>query len=195
MPGGPGTSRLVIEVVDSSTPPRRILRDVTIEIAPSAQSGGETSTATVGGTGGNAFTLGYCPAGSVATALKGRAGDSMDRTELWCSPFAPNGYGAASLVASIGGFGGNPYDFSCPAGMALTGIYGTAGDVFGVGTVVDTIGARCRNLISGGAYQSGTAGNPAGTPAFVLDCPPGKAVVSFFGRQGQVLDQIGLVCR
>jgi hypothetical protein len=187
-PGGTGTFRLVVEVVDSSNPARRILREVTIQIDAS----NTTSVGPEGGTGGNAFTLAYCPVGSVATALKGRGGDDMDRTELWCSPILPGGYGTATLVDAVGGFGGQAYDFSCPSGMALTGVHGGLRSSNGV---IDYIGATCRNLTTGATYQSGTAGLPQGGSTFALDCPTGKAVVSFFGRQGALLDQIGLVCR
>jgi hypothetical protein len=190
-PGVTGTFRLAVEVVDSSTPARRILREVTIQIDPS----NETMTGTAGGGGGTPFSM-SCSPGYVVTALKGRAGDDMDRTELWCSQvFSPGSYGTASLVNAVGGAGGSPYDFTCPSGMALTGVHGQAGTVLWGGFVVDTLGAKCKNPITLATYQSPTAGNSAGAPAFALDCPPGKVVAGLFGGQGGLLDRIGLICR
>jgi hypothetical protein len=159
-----------------------------------AQAPSPTFTATAGGAGGNAFGPFSCPANSVATALKGRGGDDMDRTELWCSPFVPNGYGSASLISAIGGFGGSPYDFTCPSGMALTGVYG---GLRPGNNVIDYIGATCRNLVTGTSSQSGTHGldqGGSGNP-FALNCPTGQAVVGFDGRQGALLDAIRLQCR
>jgi photosystem II stability/assembly factor-like uncharacterized protein len=175
--------------------PRHVIIGTTAGEFHTTFSSMETTVGPAGGTGGSDFSM-SCAGGSVVTALRGGAGDDIDRTELWCSPLVANGYGPASLMNAVGGFGGSPYDFTCPAGMALTGVHGRAGTVLWGGDAVDTIGATCRNVTSGATYQSPAAGNaaPAANP-FTLDCPPGRVVVGLFGGQGSLLDRIGLVCR
>jgi len=197
-PGAAGTFRLVIDVVDSSSPARRILREVTIQVDPG--SGGTTSVGPVGGlTGGTPFSFG-CSGAMVGTGLKVYAGDDIDRTELWCSDRVGNSYVNATLAGSAGSAGSNPlFDFSCAAGKALTGVHGRAGTVQWGGIVVDTLGATCTNLATGETSQSSAAGNVSSNfgvpPLFSLNCPAGKAVVGLFGGQGGLLDRIGLICR
>jgi hypothetical protein len=149
-----------------------------------------TATATAGGGGGSPFEY-VCQADTVGTGLRGRAGDDIDRTELWCgSPSAFAGGGGSTT-------GGVAYDMSCPAGSVLTGVHGRAGTVNWGGTVVDTLGARCTNFTTFATSSLGPVGNVAvGTPpSFILNCPAGTAVVGLFGGQGGLLDRIGLTCK
>ncbi len=161
----------------------------------SVQASGATLVGPVGGGGGSAFGPIMCPSGSVATAFRGRAGDDVDRTELWCSTVqAGPSLGSAAFAGGVGGTGGTDYGgaLTCPAGAVMTGIHGTAGGV------VDSLGVTCTYL-AGGAYQSTAIGRPGvgispGATAFALNCAAGQEVVGFVGRQGNVLDQIGIYC-
>ena len=133
----------------------------------------------------------------MATALRGRAGDDIDRTEFWCSPVqAGPSLGAASLVGAVGGFGGNDYGaaLTCPVGYAMTGIHGLAGTVVWGGNVVDTLGVRCTNVVTGAVYTSGTVGNATPANPFSINCNPGQEVVGISGGQGGLLDRIGIYC-
>lgn len=145
----------------------------------------------VGGNGGSAFSI-SCAPGSVATALRGKAGDDIDRTELWCSPV---GGGASTFAGGVGGTGGTDYGntLTCAAGSVMSGVHGGAGSGTWGGTIVDTLGVLCNG---GGAIgTSPTVGNSAGAPPFSLSCPAGKNVVGIFGRQGGLLDSIGIYCQ
>ena len=146
----------------------------------------------VGGSSGTPFGPFVCPEGSVGIALRGRAGDDIDRTELWCR----DPTGVIGLAGGIGGDGGVPFDMTCPAGTVLSGIHGQAGAVLWPGVVVDTLGAACRNVDTGGLTLLGPVGLAApGTSPYALNCPVGTSVAAIQGRQGALLDQIALICR
>ena len=150
----------------------------------------------VGGGGGTPFTI-MCPAGTVATALHGRSGEEIDRTELMCSPvLAGPALGAAASAGAVGGFGGTDYlaTLTCPAGSVMTGIHGRAGIVRWGGNVVDTLGVTCTNLISAAVFTSPTVGDSWGTALFAINCPAGQEVVGIAGGQGGLLDRIGIYC-
>jgi len=156
--------------------------------------GATVTTTAVGGSGGSPFGNIMCPGNSIATALKGRAGDDIDALDLWCG--SPSSY-AGSVPTSSGG--GAPFNLSCPAGFALVGIYGTAGVVNFGSALVDTLGGICTNPVTNVTVQTGTAGQVAyvyGTPPpFTVNCPAGTAVAGLYGRGGFLLDQLGLVCK
>jgi hypothetical protein len=158
---------------------------VTVAAAPEA-------IGPAGGAGGSPFSI-SCAPGSRAVALRGRAGDDIDRTELWCSsPFE-----GAVFAGGVGGDTGVDYDsaLTCPANTTMTGVHGRVGTVLFGGEVVDTLGVRCTDE-SGEVVTSQTVGIPApGTSPFGLGCPAGKTVVGIFGGQGRVLDRIGIYCQ
>ena len=58
---------------------------------------------------------------TVALALRGRAGDDIDRTELWCRAFPPQE--GAVFAGGVGGDTGADYDntLTCPANSTMTG--------------------------------------------------------------------------
>lgn len=149
-----------------------------------------------GGGGGTPFSI-LCPAGTVATALRGHAGEEIDRTELMCSPvLAGPALGAAASAGAVGGFGGADYGatLTCPAGSVMTGIHGRAGIVRWGGNVVDTLGVTCTNLVSFAVFTSATVGDSWGTPLFAINCPAGQEVVGIAGGQGGLLDRVGIYC-
>jgi hypothetical protein len=157
---------------------------------------GLTFVGPAGGPGGTPFGPFLCPDGAVGTALRGHAGDDIDRTELWCSSLQGTTLGTPEFAGGVGGFGGAPYDRTCTDGYALTGVHGTAGIVLWGGNVVDTLGVTCTTLGFTEQYRPPAVGAPApGTAAFSLDCPAGKRLVGIRGQQGALLDQITIACK
>jgi Domain of unknown function (DUF4382) len=87
-----GTDEVVVGFVGRSG---ALIDQLTFECAPLDISftgsayviavGATTQTAAVGGTGGSAFALTECPAGSIATVSDLRAGDNLDAFGLGCS--------------------------------------------------------------------------------------------------------------
>jgi hypothetical protein len=154
------------------------------------------SVGPVGGGGGSAFAI-TCGLDFAATALRGRAGDDIDRTELWCAPKTSLAT-PATFFGAVGGFGGTDYgsQLTCPSGSAMTGIHGRAGQVLWPGYVVDTLGVVCTNPVTSTVVSSAAAGTaaPLAVP-FTLSCPAGKQVIGIFGGQGGLLDRIGIVCQ
>lgn len=150
-----------------------------------------------GGPGGNPFGPVTCNPGSVLTALTGEAGSFVGRMTMWCAPVqAGPSLGPAVASAVIGIPGNGPVDFgaalTCPANHAITGIFGTAGNV-GWGVVVDGLGVRCTNVATNAVHTTGMVGGQA-TAAFSLPCPAGEEAIGFAGGFGDVLDRIGIVC-
>lgn len=152
---------------------------------------------TAGGPGGNPFGPVTCGPGTVLTALTGEAGSYLGQMTMWCAPVLPGpslGAAVASTVIGIPGVG--PVDFgaalTCPANHAMTGIFGTAGDV-GWGVVVDGLGVRCTDVTTGAVSTSGMVGDQGTTP-FNFTCPAGGEAIGFAGGFGGVLDRIGVVC-
>ncbi|MGH7619472.1 MAG: hypothetical protein ACREPM_19825, partial [Gemmatimonadaceae bacterium] len=102
--------------------------------------GAPTFTGSVGGAGGNAATL-SCGAGEVMVGLTGRVGNGgtgvNDQIAVICSPLAG---GATSTTASVGSnFSGSVgYTVTCPAGLAVSGVQGAAGNL------VDRTQIKCR---------------------------------------------------
>ena len=157
-------------------------------------SAGPEQIGPVGGSGGSPFSI-SCAPNTVALALRGRAGDDIDRTELWCSASHPRR--AHVFAGGVGGDTGADYDntLTCPAGSTMTGVHGLAGIVLFGGNVVDTLGVRCTDR-TGEVISTPTVGIPApGTSPFSLNCPAGKNVVGIFGGQGGLLDRIGISCQ
>ncbi len=160
------------------------------------------TTAGVGNLGHNDFPPIDCGPGSYGVALRGRAGDDIDQTQLWCSPLSGGVLGAATLAGSVGGGGGSDYGatLSCPANSVMTGIHGMAGQVIWGGTVVDSLGVTCTDLSTGTIVTSPTVGletplYPGSTTPYAISCPAGMAVAGIAGGQGGLLDWIGLRCR
>ena len=79
-------------------------------------SAGPEQIGPVGGSGGSPFSI-SCAPNTVALALRGRAGDDIDRTELWCSALPPQE--GAVFAGGVGGDTGADYDntLTCPAGL------------------------------------------------------------------------------
>ncbi len=149
----------------------------------------------LGGNGGNVQPDVDCAFGSAGVGLKGRAGDDIDRVDLWCAPVSGGALGAASYAGTLGTSGGGS-DFGvqliCPATYVMTGIRARVGG--GAGTVLDVIGTVCRRGAS--VYTSPLVGLAQGAGAIqTLACPAGTSVTGLQGRSGAVIDQMSLKCR
>jgi hypothetical protein len=63
------------------------------------------------------------------------------------------------------------------------------------GTVVDTLGVTCTDLVTNTVHSSPTVGNASFGTSFSLNCSTGKRAVGVKGGQGGLLDRIALVCQ
>lgn len=102
--------------------------------------GQQTTTGAVGGTGGSPVTL-ACPANYVLIGLTGRIGSGggglNDQIAGVCGPL---NNGASVITQSVGSIfsGSIGYTTTCPAGLAVAGLQG------GAGNLVDRTQIRCR---------------------------------------------------
>jgi hypothetical protein len=156
---------------------------------------------TVGGNGGNAFGLVACPANQLAVGVVVRAGNDMDAFGLKCAPVTGVGVGFGGVSATTGAVtdtalagnagGGARSDLLCPAGFAVTGVFGTF-----TGSI-NALAAHCMRIGgSDGSTDTGFGGTPrAGGTQFDGRCPAGTAATGFSGRAGLLVDQLTLRCQ
>jgi uncharacterized protein YjbI with pentapeptide repeats len=163
----------------------------------------------VGGNGGSPFGPISCPAGTAATALKGKAGDDVEYLELWCGAAGESGIGVPGLAGAITFAGGTTpnagTDFgaalTCEPNSVITGIFGFAAPALGPGTtnIIDMLGVHCTNLTTHEDDALGPVGvqniRTTATGTFLKSCPAGTRVVGIQGRKGNVLDAIAIVCQ
>ena len=106
-----------------------------------------TSLAVHGGTGGDAATY-LCPANQMVSGIFGASGMEVDRFGVRCASIRAAGtVGSFSTVrtdgassSSYGGPGGTSFDYSCPDGAVMTGVYGRSD------TAINAIGGYCSNV-------------------------------------------------
>jgi hypothetical protein len=108
------------------------------------------------GQAGGSLTVLRCPAGHVATGVRGRADAWVRALELSCAPLRAGSTGAAgarSILRVDGGDErtGRPFEVACPEGQAVTGIAGRSG------WLIDAVGVICGPLPA----CAGTPGDPA----------------------------------
>ena len=167
-------------------------------------------TPAFGGTGGSAYAL-ICPAGYVGVGIDGTQTSWFGWSTLWgvsisCRQLLPDGnLGASTVVGAAGGGGGAtsnvPFSGTCTGGQLLVQIsgYTTTGNAY----EVNTLAAECATVtrvadVLGGSDSSlgpwsGFGAAPGPIP-FNQACGPGYAVTGLVGRQGNILDSIGLRC-
>jgi len=166
--------------------------------APPAPQGPGAPDGSAGGTGGTPFGPIVCPAGTVGAGLRGGVGDDIDRTHFYCrTVLAGPALGGEVFAGGVGGPGGTDYGntLMCPAGSAMIGVHGRAGQVLWGGNVVDTLGTICRDVVTSAVTQTATVGNPAPLASpFSLMCPAGEEVIAIGGGQGGLLDRIEIYC-
>jgi hypothetical protein len=156
------------------------------------------NTATVGGTGGNAYSL-RCAAGQVLAGIDVFGGGWIDWIVANC--VTPGGDGSWQLqwlgvAAGSAGVMHPPYTHwqpQCPEGYAVRGFQGTAG------IYLNSISLRCYKLTSPSTTNStmrstGTAGGSGGTAYGTLTCSGSKPAVGVRGKAGQYIDSFGLIC-
>ena len=86
--------------------------------------------------------------------------------------------------------GGTPVDLLCPAGFAVTGVFGTF-----TGSI-NALAAHCTRLGGGGTADTAFGGTPrAGGTQYDAQCPAGKVATGFRGRSGLLVDQLTLRCQ
>jgi len=158
------------------------------------------SSNTVGGNGGSPFGLIACPADQLAVGVIVRAGNDMDAFGLKCAPIASvrlgfGGVGATTGAMTDTALAGNPgggarSDLVCPAGFAVTGVFGTF-----TGSI-NALAAHCMRIGGGGSSDTAFGGTPRpGGTAYDGLCPGGTAVTGFSGRAGLLVDQLTLRCQ
>ena len=156
---------------------------------------------TVGGNGGSPFGLVACPANQLAVGVVVRAGNDMDAFGLKCAPVTSVGVGFGGVSATTGAVtntalagnagGGTQSDLLCPAGFAVTGVFGTfTGSINALAAHCGRIGGR------DGSSDTGFGGTPRpGGTQYDGQCPAGTAATGFSGRAGVLVDQLTLRCQ
>ena len=100
--------------------------------------------------------------------------------------------GDVQQTAVRGGDGGNLYQLICRTGYVAVGLRGSSG------TRIDTVELACRELLDDGRlgdelYTTARAGADNDNP-YEIDCPDGRAIVGFRGREDSDIRAIGVDC-
>ena len=157
-------------------------------------AGDPTSTARVGGQGGQPFGPLRCPAGQVAVGMKGRAGSFVDELEPDCAVAKPPGATASVWVSpAAGGKQGNDIKLACGPDEVLVGTMTRNGNW------LDAIAALCVRVSDDGnwigePHSTDHAGGPGGV-ALTRQCPRGQAIAGISGRSSTVVNQLISRCR
>ena len=129
-------------------------------------------------TGRPAATATTCPAGAVATGVRGRAGFLVDQVELVCAPLRADGTlgAAAATGTATGGDGGGVVDpLTCPAGSVVTGLTGRTG------ASIDNVSLVCRSLAfvrdTAVRFAAGSGNGRVEVPGAFGATPPGNDLV------------------
>ncbi|MBN1207020.1 MAG: hypothetical protein JXB05_19200 [Myxococcaceae bacterium] len=84
------------------------------------------------------------------------------------------------------------YSAMCAPGTVAVGLWGRSG------SAIDQLNLKCAPAIAvgqlGATYYAGGGGGDGGG-WFDLDCAPGYAISTIYGRYASLLDSIGIVCR
>lgn len=149
-----------------------------------------------GGNGGTkSFSL-FCKEGRALIGIKGRSGWYVDRIEGICARF--DEILAASSIHTTGAAGGtggtSSYEFRCPSGQVVTGLFGKSA------WWIDKIGIKCGRLTSEGLIESGSVTNDffsaggTGGSSFNITCPSSKPALGLQGKSGWYVDKVRLAC-
>jgi hypothetical protein len=162
----------------------------------------ETRTPGAGGGGGGPFQA-SCGSGWMLRGFALRTGSWIDAATPICILTGATGIDShvdeKLLAQTFGGGGGGPRRIACDRNAAVRGLqveHGMATDKTRVVTGVELICGKPDG--SGGPLSQPNlvAYSPAKPKSIDvrLSCPPGQVATGVFGRSGQWLDQIGLVC-
>ena len=100
--------------------------------------------------------------------------------------------GPTTQTAFAGNGGGNPFLLSCPAGYAVTGVFGTF-----TGSI-NALALHCARIGGGATADPGFGGTPRFPPEgndFDTSCPAGTAVTGFVGNSRVLVDGLSLRCQ
>jgi hypothetical protein len=142
-------------------------------------------TASVGSAIGSNFQ-GVGAAGVVLDGLLLNGTTSINGISgLWTHGFSSSTTSAGPVQgSSSGGFG----QVTCPSGMRMTGVTGTAG------SFINSIAIICKSQDQSQTWTSGSAGQASGA-SFTLSCPAGLFATDLDGMSDQYLEELYLGCR
>ncbi|SET85404.1 jacalin-like lectin [Stigmatella erecta] len=140
-----------------------------------------------GGWGGGWGSMG-CMSGYVAVGITGRSGLHVDQLSLICAYLNTDGsLGPQYTTSGFGGSGGSFFWSQCPAGQAVVGFHG------GAGQYLDRLGVHCASVNSwrtATAVQYSTvAAGGSGGGSFSEIAPLSYVVTSLNLRGGLFVDQ------
>ena len=184
----------------------------TIELEQTGQA------ASVGGSGGNAFSPVYCPTGYIAVGIRGAqsphgfggGGHWITQIGLVCQKidFGARGLSATgySTVITGGGNTAGQETILCPAGQVLVGLEMTADTSLGY-AVLKTAEPQCQvvsfgdpaaptaPLLAGAIYdRNDSFGSNYGSGLPTASCTSGQFILGFGGRVGAALDLFTPYC-
>jgi hypothetical protein len=137
----------------------------------------------------------------VAVGALDRAGDDNDAFSLECAPVTSFSVGITGIIATTGATtqtayagnaaGGSPFPLMCPAGYAVTGVFGTF-----TGSI-NALALHCARIGGGNSsFDTSFGGTPEPSGTFFdTSCPVGKAVTGFTGKSGLLVDSLSMRCQ
>lgn len=192
--------------------PSSVQAATTIELEQTGQA------ASVGGSGGNAFSPVYCPTGYIAVGIRGAqsphsfgsGGHWITQIGLVCQQIDFESRGLTttgySTVITGGGNTAGQESILCPSGQVLVGLQMTADSSLGY-NVLKTAEPQCQSvsfgdpsaptapLLSGAIYDVGNAfGSQYGGALPTASCSSGQFILGFGGRVGAALDLFTPYC-
>jgi hypothetical protein len=155
-----------------------------------------------------------CPPGQTMVGFGARAGLWIDAVSAICAPLRPGGLIGQGIAtnAYFGGSGGGKQDVYCPQGWALSE---TQMGVTRDDRQVAVVNMVCRNQSDGRTDNTRFIGNPEyhasckpgplggliggigdcpSTAPRATRCPPNELPIGFYGRVGNAVNQLGLIC-
>jgi hypothetical protein len=169
------------------------------EVAAALTTGAPVALPAYGGSGGGASGPILCLPGYVATGIRVSMGDYINTIKLRCRKLRSDGsLGDDELTERAGDNKLDRVEIGCPSDQVLVqesiGVFANlyVGGVIGACAKLDRV-RRCEtNLDKTLSPLEGTAA--PFLQYHTSQCPPGSAVVGFYGRFGDWTDQLGFLC-
>jgi hypothetical protein len=182
-------------VIDDQGVPS-VARIVRLNLAGSSPPPPQDSTPTIGGTGGDPFSL-SCDTGEALVGVYGFANDSVvKRVGLRCVRVDSAAHWVGDPVnrGATGGSSGSAYTKTCPRNFAIAGFKGRASDV------VNQLNFECRSLdpsgqLVGGGQFLGPIGGSGGAKKGPFRCATNNPGYALAGRSSGKINAISLQCR
>jgi hypothetical protein len=141
-----------------------------------------------GGQGGNGPVPLSCGSGNVVVGFYGRAASYIDQLGLVCAAMNQNGtLGPAWTTGALGGWGGDPFFWQCPAGWVVRATTGWSGQY------LDNFEIVCGPAPTGSPNWTFAAGGN-GVNWYWDGCPDGYDVTGFNVRYGSWIDGEQTIC-